>query len=160
MKDMQRLKTRWENIACHQALLLALEMLTVLDLPTFMGSPQYEVPTRPHTMWCGSPIRYDGSVSIILKIFLTSCVLAQESGMLCLRIVRFARLMIASVTCFNGSFTVRGKGWRWVPRWMGSIPTQLGTHNTKDIHNFRWSSPLGCGSHDIKCKITHTALTD
>ena len=39
------------------ALLLALEMLRMLDPPTFRKSPWYEVPTRPHTIWCGRPIQ-------------------------------------------------------------------------------------------------------
>lgn len=34
MKDMQRFKTRWEGTACQHALLLAPEMLTVMDPPT------------------------------------------------------------------------------------------------------------------------------
>jgi len=37
MKYVQRFKTRWEDTACHQALLLVLEMLTVLDPPTCQG---------------------------------------------------------------------------------------------------------------------------
>jgi len=64
------------------SLLLVLEMLTVLDLPTFRGSPWYEVPTRPHTIWYKSTIRYDGLVSIDLDIFLRSCYSAHESVML------------------------------------------------------------------------------
>ena len=37
MKDMQRFKIGWEDTACHQALLPAPEMLTVLDPPTCQG---------------------------------------------------------------------------------------------------------------------------
>ena len=85
-------------------------MLMLLDLPTFRGSPQYEVPTRPHTIWCGNPIWYDGPGAIILSICLNSCLLAHDSGMLCLREVRFMFLVISSVTCVNGSFTVEGEG--------------------------------------------------
>ena len=42
-------------------------LLTVLDPPTYMGSPRYEVPTRPHTVWYRIPIWYDDLISIILK---------------------------------------------------------------------------------------------
>lgn len=31
-------------------------LLKVLDLPKFRGSPWYELPTRPHTVWSRSPI--------------------------------------------------------------------------------------------------------
>lgn len=85
-------------------------MLTVLDLQTFKGSPPYEVPTRPHTTWCGSPIRYDGLVSILLRICLNSCLSTQESGLLCLQEVRFMCLVSVSVTCVNSSFTIEGEG--------------------------------------------------
>lgn len=79
------------------ALLLSLEMLTVLDLPTFRGSPWYEVPTRLHTVLCGSVIWYDVPISTILRIFLNSCFLLQESGLIFLQEVRFECLVNASV---------------------------------------------------------------
>jgi len=69
----------------------------VLDPPTFRGSPLYEVPTRPHTFWCRSLIRYDGLVSIILKICLSSCFSTRESGLLYLITMRFACLVSVSV---------------------------------------------------------------
>jgi len=75
------------------ALLLAPKMLTVLDTPTFKGSTWYEVPTRPHTVWCGSPIQYDVPVAIVLRICLNSCLSAEESGLLCVQEVRFVCLM-------------------------------------------------------------------
>ena len=110
-------------------LLLAPEMLTVLYLPTFRGSPRYEVPTRPHTIWCGNPIWYDGTVAIVLRICLNSCFSAQESGLLCLREVIFACLVIASVTCANGSFTMDGEG-ESESQVSWEEATLLGTHNT------------------------------
>ena len=75
--------TRWLMSECEGNfshvqlvfLLLAPEMLTMLDLPTFMESPRYEVQTRPHTAWSGSPIRFVGLVSIILNICLKSFLL-------------------------------------------------------------------------------------
>ena len=69
----------------------------VLDPQTFKGSPPYEVPTRPHTVLCGSPIRYDDLVSIVLRICLKSCLSTQESGFLCLWEVRFTCLVSVSV---------------------------------------------------------------
>jgi len=78
------IQNRCEDSACHLALLLAPKIFIVLDPPTFRGWSPYEFPTRPHFIWCGSPIRYDGPVSIILNIFLNSCLSAQESGLLCL----------------------------------------------------------------------------
>ena len=107
--DVWRFNTDCEDLTFHLALLLAPKMLTVLDLPTFRGSPWYEVPTRPHTVWCGSPIRYDGLVAIILRIFLNSWLSAQESGLISLQEVRFACLVIVIVTCVNRSFTVKGE---------------------------------------------------
>ena len=104
------------------ASLLAPEMLTMLDPPTFRGSPQYEIPTRPHTVWCGSPIRYDGAIAIILKICLNSCLSAKESGLLCLREVKFTCLVSVSVTCVNGSFTVEGEMVRVSPKSVGRSP--------------------------------------
>ena len=88
--------TRWLVSECEgnfnhvqlASLLPAPEMLTMLDPPTLTVSPWYEVPTRPHTVWCGSPIRYDGPVTIVLRICLNSCLSAHERGSLCLRDVR------------------------------------------------------------------------
>ena len=57
-------------------------LLTMLDSPTFRGSPWYEVPIIPHTIWCRSPIQYNGSVSIYLEIFLSSFCSTHESVML------------------------------------------------------------------------------
>lgn len=77
---------------CHCGLeLLALSLgaidllvfvLMVLDPSTFRGSPRYEVPTIPHTIWCRSLIWYDGPVAIILDIFLSSCCSTHDSVML------------------------------------------------------------------------------
>jgi len=55
IKRVQKLKTDFKGSACHLALLLAPEMLRVLDPPTFRGSHRYEVPTRNHTVWSRSP---------------------------------------------------------------------------------------------------------
>ncbi len=107
-----------------------INLLTVLDLPTLRRSPQYEVPTKPHTTWCGSPIRYDGLIAIILKICLKYCLSAQESGLLCLWEVSFACFVIYSVTCVNGSFTVEGEGGSESQDGSEEVPTLLGTHNT------------------------------
>lgn len=105
-------------------------LLTVLDLPTFKPSPQHEVPSRLHTVWCGIPIRYDDLFSIILNICLSSCLSAQDNGLVYLRVVRFTCLAIASVTCVNDSFTLDGEfgsesqlGWE-------EAPTLSRTHNT------------------------------
>lgn len=70
-------------------------VLTLLDPPTFMGSPQYEVPTRPHTVWCKIPILYDGLIAIILKICLSSFLLAHESAILSIQTMRFVCLVSA-----------------------------------------------------------------
>ena len=105
-------------------------LLMVPEPPTFRGSPWYEVPTRPHTVWCGSPIRYDGPVAIILKICLSSCLSAHESGLLYLRVVRFTCLVISSVIGVNGSFTVEGEGGSESQVRWEEAPTLLGTHNT------------------------------
>lgn len=85
------------------------EVLTMLDPPTLRGSLQYEVPTRRHTIWCGIPIWYDDLVSIILNVCLISCFSTQESGLLCLRAVRFACLVIDSVTCVKLLSPERGR---------------------------------------------------
>ena len=90
-----KIQNRCEDSACHQSLPLVPEMLMMLDPPTFRGSPRCEVPTRPHTVWCRSPIRYDGLVSIILRICLSSCLLAHESGILSLQTMRFVCLVSA-----------------------------------------------------------------
>jgi len=135
-------------------------MLTVLDPLTFRGSPRYEVPTRPHTIWCGSPIRYDGLISIVLRICLNSCLSAHESGSLCLREVRFAFLVSVSVTCVEGSFSVEGESESgFQVDWEQSQHCQ--EHTTQqDVHNFQRSSPHGCDSHNIQGDITHTTLTE
>ncbi len=98
MISMRRFKIDCEDSSCHLALLLAPKMLMVLDPPTLRGSPRYEFPTRPHTIWCRSPIRYNGVVFTILKICLSSCLLARESGPLCLQTMRLTFLVSASVT--------------------------------------------------------------
>lgn len=97
--------------------------------PTFRALPWYEVPVTPRTVWCGSPIRYDGLDAIILNIFLSSYLSAQESGLIYLRLVRFACLVIASVTCVNGSFTVKGEGGSESQVRWEEDPNLLGTHN-------------------------------
>lgn len=110
--------TRWLMNECKRmlnhiqldSLLLAPEMLIVLDPPTFKESPRYEVPTRTHAIWCGSPIWYVALIAIILRICLKSCFSTQDSGLLCLQEVRFAFLVSVSVTCVNGSFTIEGEG--------------------------------------------------
>lgn len=115
------------------ALLLVPEMLTMLDPPTFKGSPRYEVPTRTHIVWCGSPIRYDGPVAIIINICVKSCLLALESGLLCIREVRFTCLVSVSVTCVNGSFTIEGERVRVSPKLVGRTPnfSRNTQHNRK-----------------------------
>lgn len=63
-------------------------VLKVLDPSTFRGYPRYEVPIRPHILWCRSHIPYKGSVAESLSIFLGSNY-QQERGMQwCLRKVR------------------------------------------------------------------------
>lgn len=103
------------------ALLLVAEMLMVLDPLTFMGSSHYEVPTRSDTIWCGSPIRYDGPISIILKIHLISCLSTQESGLLFLSEVH----MPSDFSCYlcQWLFHYRGRGWDFVLSRMGGSPT-------------------------------------
>jgi len=91
----KRFKLDVTSWACHLTLLLVPEMLMVLELWIVRGSPRCEVPTRPHTVCCRSPIRYDGPISIILNIFLISCLSAHDSGLICLRIVRFVCLLSA-----------------------------------------------------------------
>ena len=93
------IQNRCEDSACHLTLLLAPQILTVLGSSTFRGSPQYEFPTRPHTIWCQSPIQYHGPVSIILHMCLSSFFLARESGLLFLQKARFTCLASAKFTC-------------------------------------------------------------
>jgi len=92
------------------ALMLVPTMLMVLDLPRFKGYPQYEVPTRPHTVWCMSIIQYDGLVAIILNIFFNSWLSAHDSGSLSLRKMRFVCLMTAYCNLCLNSFITEGEG--------------------------------------------------
>lgn len=55
MKDVKKFKANFKGSTCHLALVLAPEMLIALDLPTFKGSPRYEVPTRPQIIFSRSP---------------------------------------------------------------------------------------------------------
>ena len=105
-------------------------LLTMLDPPTFSGSPLYEVPTRPQTTWCGNPIQYNGLVSIILKICLNSFLSAHESGLICL--MRSEVCMPGDCKCLlcQWFFHHRGRGWEWVPSQLWEVPTLLGTHKT------------------------------
>lgn len=104
-------------------------LLTVLDLPTFRGSPRCEVPTRPHIVWCGSPIRYNGLVAIILKICLNSCLSVQESGLLSLARIKVRVLGDCKCLFCQWFFHHRGRGWEWVPSRLGEFQTLLGKHN-------------------------------
>ena len=73
----KRLKPDATMLACH------LDLLAPFCWQCWThqqrGSPKYEVPTRPYTIWFRSPTHYDGEVSIILDIFLSSCCLTHES---------------------------------------------------------------------------------
>ena len=57
---------------------LQLEMLMMLDPPTFRESPRYEVPIKPHIVWCRSSIWYKGLVSKSLNIFLVLAIIMRE----------------------------------------------------------------------------------
>lgn len=95
------------------------------------GSPRYEVPTRPHTIWCGSPIQYDGPVSIILKICLNSFLSAHESVLLCLSRSEVRMPIDCKCLLCQWFFHCRGRGWEWVPSQLGLVPTLLGTYNKR-----------------------------
>lgn len=81
--------TRWyisvvERTFSHKLLVTLLQapkMLKAVAPSKFRGSPLYEFPTRPNTIFYRILIWYDGLVAIILEIFLSSFSLAHESVM-------------------------------------------------------------------------------
>jgi len=84
-------------------------MLMVLDPPTFMGSPQYEVPIKSHTLWCRSPIQYKGPISKSLKICLSSSFQHRRVMQWCLQKAREVRLVSVKLQLCQGSSTAKGK---------------------------------------------------
>lgn len=135
-----------------------MKVLMVLDLPTFRGSPQYEVPTRSHTVWCGSPICYDGPVSIILKICLRSCFLSHDSGILSLQTTRFLCLVSAQCNLCLISFTTEGESES--DSQVEREQFQLSQRHTtqQDMHKFWWSIPHRCGSHKQNRQHVHHSV--
>jgi len=101
----------------------------VLDPPTFRDHPSMKSQLDLTLFGVGVPSDMM-AIAIVLNICLNTCLSAHGSGLVCLREVRFACLVIASVTCVNGSFNVEGEGGTESQVVWEEAPTLLGGHNT------------------------------